>query len=299
MVGSMNVDKKRLIDQVFAKEDLDAFLASILGKAMPGSMAGFEPIAKASKRARTSIAKILDMILQGEITDVRISSSHRGIMSAMVRKDDILHAAVARRPWMTLTAGAKVIGMKGNRSHGLGPEQDHPVRGGVAGDAEARGFLETFTQTYISRWEVSRQYRSMRGPDNRFSVTKAIAMAGSSRRSTKRRPCSGSTEGMQCTPPSDRHHPPEAHRSGANEPRQWRGFSCPLPTPTVRLRIQLSCHRRDARDCCWANSPKCAAHEIRGLIYMAFSNTLRQLVWCRTSVVVIQSSSSVGRFLFS
>ncbi|RYG87287.1 MAG: hypothetical protein EON59_07870 [Alphaproteobacteria bacterium] len=178
MVGSMNVDKTRLIDQVFAKEDLDAFLASILGRASRGPIEpGFEPIAKASKRARTSIAKILDMILQREITNVRISPSHRGIMSTMVRKEDILRAAIARRPWITLTAGAKAIGMKDSVLTALVRNKIVPAEG-VSPVMLKPKDLETFRQTYISRWEVARQYRTLRGPANRFSVTKAITMAG-------------------------------------------------------------------------------------------------------------------------
>lgn len=38
--------------------------------------------------------------------------------------------------------------------------------------------LEAFTRTYVSRWEVARQYRALRSRQNRFSIIRAIAMAG-------------------------------------------------------------------------------------------------------------------------
>jgi hypothetical protein len=177
MVGSMNLDKTRVIDQLFAKEDLEAFLSSILSKASSGPMQGFEPVAKASKRARTSIVKILDMILAGEITDVRVSSAHRGVMSVMVRKDDILPAAMARRPWVTLTAGAKAIRMKESTLTALVRNKIIPAEG-VSPVMLKPEDLEAFTRTYVSRWQLARQYSHRRSTIRHFSTTKAIADAG-------------------------------------------------------------------------------------------------------------------------
>lgn len=178
MVGSMNLDKTNLIDQVFAKEDIDAFLASILGKASSGPAGpGFDPIAKAARRVRTSIANVLDMIMKGEITDIRLSPDHNGIMSLMVRKQDIFPTLVARRSWVTLTAGAKAINMRESTLSALVNAKIIPSQG-LSPMMLKLDDLEAFTRTYASRWEVAREYRNLRGPKNRFSITKAIASAG-------------------------------------------------------------------------------------------------------------------------
>lgn len=97
MIGSMNVDKTSGINQLFAKEDLDSFLSSILEKASTGPVEEFEPIEKAARRLRAGILNILEMIMKNEITDVRLSPAHKGIRSVMVRKRDIYSALVARR----------------------------------------------------------------------------------------------------------------------------------------------------------------------------------------------------------
>lgn len=177
MVGSMNIDKTNLIDQVYAKEDLDAFLASILSKASLGPTAGFEPIAKASRRVRTGIANVLDMILKGEITDIRLSPAHKGIMSVMVRKQDIFPALVARRPWITLTAAAKATNIRDVALTALVRNNIIPSKG-VSPVMLQPDDLDVFTRNYMTRWDVAREYRSLRGPKNRFSITKAIAIAG-------------------------------------------------------------------------------------------------------------------------
>lgn len=178
MVGSMNIDKTNLIDQVFAKEDLDAFLASILEKASTGPVEpGFEPIAKASRRVRTGIANVLDMIIKGEITDIRLSPAHKGIMSVMVRKQDIFPALVARRPWITLIAAAKATKIRDVALTALVRNNIIPSKG-ISPVMLQPEDVDAFTRTYMTRWDVAREYRSLRGPKNRFSITKAIAIAG-------------------------------------------------------------------------------------------------------------------------
>jgi hypothetical protein len=178
MVGSMNIDKSNPIEQFYAKEDLDAFLVSILSKASPGPAdVEFEPMAQASKRARTSIAKILDMILKGEITDIRLSPTHNGIMSVMVRKRDVLAAAIARRPWLTLTAACKAHRMRESTLSAL-------VRSGIIPSKGTSPLMllsediEAFKRIFVTRREVSRQYRKLCGPSKRYSVFQAITDAG-------------------------------------------------------------------------------------------------------------------------
>lgn len=178
MVGSMNVDKSNPLDQLYAKEDLDAFLTSVLSKATPGPVeSGFEPIADAARSARTSPVTVLDMIRRGEITDIRQSSQHNGLMSLMVRKSDILRVALARRPWLTLIAATKALNMQEPTLAALVRNKIIPSEG-VRPIMLKREDLETFNSTYVSRLEVSHQYRQLRSRANRFSVTQAIADVG-------------------------------------------------------------------------------------------------------------------------
>lgn len=109
MIGSMNVDKTSLINQIFAKEDLDAFLASLLTRASTAPPeAGFEPILKAARRLRTSLVDALDLIRQGKIADIRISPDHEGILSLMVRKQDRLQRPTDNDPFVGWFANAEI-----------------------------------------------------------------------------------------------------------------------------------------------------------------------------------------------
>jgi hypothetical protein len=177
MIGSMNIDKASLINQVFAKEDLDAFLASTLGRVSTGPTDGFDPIAKASRRLRTPIANVLDLIRKGEITDIRLSPEHEGIRSLMVRKQDLYSALVATRPWVTVVAGAKAMRMRDVTLSALVNAKIIPSKGAMPMMLKLDD-LEAFTRTYISRWELARKYRTLRCRQNRFSMVQAIAMAG-------------------------------------------------------------------------------------------------------------------------
>lgn len=177
LIGSMNVDKTILFNQIFAKEDLDAFLASVLGKASTGPIEGFDTIDKAARRLRTGIANVLDMIMKDEITDVRLSPAHEGIGSLMVRKKDLYSALVARRPWVTILAGARAIKMKDMTLTALVKSKIIPSKG-VSPVMLNPEDLEAFARTYVSRREVAHQYRQLRGTTIDRSMTKAIAMAG-------------------------------------------------------------------------------------------------------------------------
>lgn len=178
MVGSMNIDKANPLEQFYAKEDLDAFLTSLLSKASSGPAdAEFEPMAQASKRARTSIAKIIDMILKGEITDIRLSPRHKGIMSVMVRKRDILAAVIARRPWLTLTAACKAYKMRESTLSALVRSKIIPSKGKSPLMLQSED-VEAFKRTYVTRREVSLRYGKPADPSKRYSVFQAIADAG-------------------------------------------------------------------------------------------------------------------------
>jgi hypothetical protein len=177
MIGSMNVDKTSLINQIFAREDLDAFLTSILGKASNGPTDGFEPISQATRRLRTPIANALDLIRKGEITDIRVSPQHKGIRSLMVRKRDLYAALVATRPWITMVAGAKAIRMREVTLSALVNAKIIPSKGAMPMMLNIDD-LKAFTRTYVSRWEVARAYRTLRCRQNRFSMVQAISMAG-------------------------------------------------------------------------------------------------------------------------
>lgn len=122
------------------------------------------------------MAAILDMIRRGDISEVRLSPAHKGIMSVMVRKTDVLSAAVAARPWVTLTSAAKTLKMRDTTLSALVHGKIIPSKG-VSPVMLQPADLEVFSRTYVSKRDVTRRYRNLRGRSNR-SVTNAISAAG-------------------------------------------------------------------------------------------------------------------------
>lgn len=235
-IPPLNIAETRRIDQIFAKEDLDAFLASLMSRVSSNGTPGLEPIAKVSKRARTSFADIVDMILKGEVAEIGLSPAHKGIMSLMLRKDEILRAAVARRPWLTQTAGAKAINMRDTTLGALVRNKIIPSKGISPVMLQPRD-LDAFTRTYISQRDVSRQYRSLRHRDNRYSVVMAITI-GRPQARFRQEQNRGAVLSEGCGARGSRSPTDVTLPDLSQTPPIGGVFLCPLRTPSIQRKIK-------------------------------------------------------------
>lgn len=162
MAGSLNIEKTPTTQQLYAKEDLDRFLASFFDKVQnDADAAGFEVVATAAARAKTSIVATLELIRDGRLQDIRISAAHQGIMAVMVRPEDVRARLLEQRTWVTLIEARKILRVSQATllelmQLGLLPSLKAPRQG-----VEVKE-LEAFARRYITMSEIYRVYRPMR-----------------------------------------------------------------------------------------------------------------------------------------
>lgn len=179
LVGSLNIEKMPTTQQLYAKEDLDHFMSSVLDKASCVKDAtGFAVIALAAAKAKSSVVAIIEMIRDGRVRDVRISPDHQGILSLMVRPADVRANIVEERTWVTWAEAQKMLRVSEKTLREL---VQHKVI--LAREAPRIGFemaeLRAFSDKYITTSEMHRVYRKLREiRDTRWTPNKAMTDAG-------------------------------------------------------------------------------------------------------------------------
>lgn len=86
-------------DHAFAKRDLDTFLNRLLAHAteLGSDEHSFHPISSAAQRARCSLLKIIELILDQKLSRVRFQPDVRGYLSVMVDPDEVKGLLYERR----------------------------------------------------------------------------------------------------------------------------------------------------------------------------------------------------------
>lgn len=179
MVGSLNIEKTPTTQQLYAKDDLDRFLAYFREKAQPTSdVEGFEVVATAASKAKTSIVAILEMIQDGRLQDIRISPGHDGITAVMVRPLDVRDCLLQQRTWVTLIEAKNILRVSQATLREVVRLELLPTLKAPRHGIEMKE-LEAFSQRYITMSEIHSVYRPLREKrPTRWTPYKEITEAG-------------------------------------------------------------------------------------------------------------------------